>query len=100
MAMTTIPAICKDPKDAVLYAVLHSLEQIDNNTSARAMWAQSILFNISANLDGPCFGDEVRQIKEALGIKEEELAPSCMIPEELGPPTPANERPDSFVHEL
>ena len=98
--MTEIPAQCKDPKDAVLYAVLHSLEQIDANTSSRAMYAQSILFNISANLDGPCFGDEVRQIKEVLGIKAEEPAPACMVPEVVGEAKPIAERPDTFVQEL
>lgn len=79
--MTPIPAQVKDPKDAVLWAVLHSLEQIDCNTSSRALYAQSVLFNISMNLDGPCFKEEVRQLKEVLGVPEE--APACPIPEVL-----------------
>lgn len=97
--MTPIPTTVTDKKDAVLWSVLNSLEQIDTNANSRALWAQSLLFNISACLDGPAFGDEIRQIKEVLGIKEE---PKPEVPVEL---TVAQEprseaHKESFIHDL
>ena len=77
--MTPIPDRVDDPKNAVLYSVLNSMEQIDANTSSRMNYAQSILFRISANLDEPCFSEEIRQIKDILGIKTVEPEPEPVI---------------------
>jgi len=78
--ITPVPTQVADPKDAVMWSVLNALEQIDNNTSSRGTFAQSILFNIATQLDGPIFKEEIRQLREQLGVKE-------------APPEPVIERP-------
>ena len=99
--ITPVPARVDDKKDAVLWSVLNALEQIDNTPSSRGTFAQSILFNLAANLDGPCFREEVRQMKEVLGIKEEEPAPACMVPEtEQREPSNEINREDLIMREL
>ena len=96
--MTPIPARVDDKKDAVLWSVLNALEQIDSSPNSRAIWAQSILFNLSASLDGPAFKEEIQQIKEVLGVKDPE-------PEVILPPAdfvPGNEvsREDFLLRDL
>ena len=79
--ITPVPARVDNSKDAAMWSVLNALEQIDNNTTSRASFAQSILFNIATQLDGPVFKEEIRQLREQLGVKIEEAAPSCSTPE-------------------
>jgi len=87
--ITPVPARVDDPKTAALWMALHSMEQIDSNLSSRATFAQSILFNIAMSLDNPVFKDEIRELRQVLGVKEEEpvveetLVPA-LLPEGVG----------------
>lgn len=96
--MTPIPSRVDDPKDAVLWSVLNSLEQVDQSPSSRLAFAQNIMFKIHASLDGPAFYEEIRQIKDILGVKTVEEEP--ITPPADHVPTSDVPREDTYLREL
>ena len=68
MALTQIPARVDDPKDAVLWAILHKLQTIDESTSSRLAFGMSMVYNVQMSLDRPIFEDELKQIYDILKI--------------------------------
>lgn len=75
MALTKIPEKADDPKDAVLWSILHRLESIDETTGSRVGFGGNLVYSAHMSLDRPVFSDELAQIYAVLKIqppKEEE----------------------------
>jgi hypothetical protein len=70
MPISPLPALVSDPKDAILWAVLNQLENIDDTTGTRMAFATSVAYNIHLGLDRPIFEDIIREIRTVLKVPE------------------------------
>lgn len=85
--MTPLPERVTDPKAAVLWAVLHKLETIDESASSRIGFASSILYNAQFGTDKPVFDFELDQIREILGIPMPEKSKEITVRNSEAAPT-------------
>ena len=66
--ITPVPQRVNNSKDAILWSILNTLEQIDDNPQSRAQFG----YQIAGDPSIPAFNTEIALIREELGVKHTE----------------------------